>query len=179
MSVRILGIDPGSRVTGWGVIEVSGTRSVCIDHGSVRCLGTELPPRLLQIFRELGEVIRVYAPQESAIEEVFVNRNVASALVLGQARGAAICALAGAGLSVAEYAPAQIKSAVVGSGRAEKTQVQHMVKILLKLREAAVADAADALAVALCHAHVRDTVLRTGEALRGAWGRAAVKGARS
>ncbi|GAC1628981.1 MAG: crossover junction endodeoxyribonuclease RuvC [Nevskia sp.] len=174
-STRILGIDPGSRITGWGVIEVSGTRSVCIDHGSVRCLGSELPPRLLQIFRELGAVIREYAPQESAIEEVFVNRNIASALVLGQARGAAICALAHAELPVAEYAPAQIKSAVVGSGRAEKVQVQHMVKVLLNLREAAVADAADALAVALCHAAVRGTVVRAGESLRGAWGKAVLK----
>lgn len=171
-TTRILGIDPGSRITGWGVIEVSGTRSQCIDHGTVRCAGGELPPRLLHIFSRLGEVIGEYRPHEAAIEEVFVNRNIASALVLGQARGAAICALAQAGLSVAEYAPAQIKSAVVGSGRAEKPQVQHMVKILLNLREAAAADAADALAVALCHAHVRGTVARAGESLRGAWGRA-------
>jgi len=178
-SVRILGIDPGSRITGWGVIEIKGTRSQCIDHGSVRCAGADLPPRLLQIFRELGEVIHEYQPQESAIEEVFVNRNISSALVLGQARGAAICALANAGLPVAEYAPAQIKSAVVGNGRAEKLQVQHMVKVLLNLREAAVADAADALAVAICHAHVRGTVAKTGESLRGAWGREVTKGAAS
>ena len=179
MSIRILGVDPGSRITGWGVIEIIGTRSLPIAHGRIRCEGSELPPRLLQIFTELGEVIREYQPQETAIEEVFVNRNIASALVLGQARGAAICALADAGLSVAEYAPAQIKSAVVGNGRAEKLQVQHMVKVLLNLREAVVADAADALAVALCHAHVRGTVVRTGEALRGAWGRAVVKGAKT
>lgn len=179
MAVRILGIDPGSRVTGWGVVEISGARSQWIAHGQIKCLGSELPPRLLQIFHAIGGIVQQYRPQEAAIEEVFVNRNIASALVLGQARGAAICALAHAGLPVAEYAPAQIKSAVVGSGRAEKLQVQHMVKVLLNLREAAVADASDALAVALCHAHVRGTVARTGEALRGAWGRAVIKGAKS
>lgn len=172
--VLILGIDPGSRVTGWGVIEHASNRSRCIDHGRIHLEGDELPGRLLKIFQEVGKVIAHYQPQETAIEEVFVNRNVSSALVLGQARGAAICALASAGLPVAEYAPAQIKSAVVGNGRAEKQQVQHMVKILLKLPEAAPTDASDALAVALCHAHVRGTVARTGEALRGAWGNAVV-----
>lgn len=172
--VRILGIDPGSRITGWGVIEHAGNRSRCIDHGRIHLDKGELPARLLRIFTEIGEVVRQYAPQESAIEEVFVNRNVSSALILGQARGAAICALASAGLPVAEYAPAQIKSAVVGSGRAEKQQVQHMIRILLNLPEAAPTDASDALAVALCHAHVRGTVIRTGEALRGAWGNATV-----
>lgn len=175
--LRILGVDPGSRFTGWGVIEISGTESKAIAHGRVACKGVALPPRLLQIFAELGEVIAEHQPQEAAIEEVFVNRNVSSALVLGQARGAAICALASAGLSVAEYAPSQIKSAVVGSGRAEKSQVQHMIKLLLGLRETAVTDASDALAVALCHAHVRMTVARTGEALRGGWGTPARKGA--
>lgn len=173
-AVRILGIDPGSRITGWGLIEHAGGRSRCIDHGRIHLDGGDLPPRLLQIFTEVGQVIAHYQPQESAIEEVFVNRNVSSALVLGQARGAAICALASAGLSVAEYAPSQIKSAVVGSGRAEKQQVQHMIRILLGLPEAAPTDASDALAVALCHAHVRGTVIRTGEALRGAWGNASV-----
>jgi len=172
--VRILGIDPGSRITGWGVVEHAGSRSRCIDHGRIHLDKGELPTRLLRIFTEIGEVVRQYAPQESAIEEVFVNRNVASALILGQARGAAICALAAAGLTVAEYAPSQIKSAVVGSGRAEKQQVQHMIRILLNLPETAPTDASDALAVALCHAHVRGTVIKTGEALRGAWGNATV-----
>ncbi len=129
-----------------------------------------MPQRLLQIFNELGALIREYAPQEAAVESVFVNRNVSSAIVLGQARGAAICALAGAGLSLAEYAPAQVKSAIVGQGRAEKAQVQHMVKALLKLREAPPADAADALAVALCHAQLRGSpVQRAGKGGGGRW----------
>jgi len=171
-TIRILGIDPGSRITGWGVIEHSGNRSRCIDHGRIHLDDGELPERLLRIFTEVGQVIRDYQPQETAIEEVFVNCNVSSALVLGQARGAAICALASAGLPVAEYAPAQIKSAVVGSGRAEKQQVQHMIKVLLNLTETPPTDASDALAVAVCHAHVRGTVIKTGEALRGSWSRA-------
>jgi len=174
LTTRILGIDPGSRITGWGVIDVVGSRATHVDHGRIRCERGELPDRLAQIFAELGEVIRRHTPDEAAIEEVFVNRNVASALILGQARGAAICALASAGLKIAEYAPAQVKSAVVGTGRAEKTQVQHMVKVLLGLREAAEADAADALAVALCHGHVRGTIARAGDVVRGAWGRASV-----
>lgn len=178
-AVRILGIDPGSRITGWGVIEHVGAKSRCIDHGRIHLDSGDLPPRLLRIFEEIGRVIAHYQPSESAIEEVFVNRNVASALVLGQARGAAICALASAGLRVAEYAPSQIKSAVVGSGRAEKSQVQHMIRILLNLPEAAPPDASDALAVALCHAHVRGTLARTGEALRGAWGNATIARPRS
>lgn len=177
--VRILGIDPGSRITGWGLVEHGAGRSRCIDHGRIHLDGGELPPRLLRIFTEIGQVIGHYRPDEAAIEEVFVNRNVASALVLGQARGAAICALASAGLSVAEYAASQIKSAVVGTGRAEKAQVQHMIRILLALPETAPADASDALAVALCHAHVRGTLARTGEALRGAWGNATIAKPRS
>lgn len=173
-AVRILGIDPGSRITGWGVIETIAGRSRCIDHGRIHLDSGPLPPRLLRIFTEIGQVIAHYRPDDAAIEEVFVNRNAQSALVLGQARGAAICALASASLAVAEYAPSQIKSAVVGSGRAEKHQVQHMIRILLNLPEAAPTDASDALAVALCHAHVRGTVLKTGDALRGAWGNATV-----
>lgn len=168
-AIRILGIDPGSRITGYGVIESDGPRQVWLAHGRIRCGDEAMPERLLQIFKELAEVIREYAPREAAIESVFVNRNVSSAIVLGQARGAAICALAHAGLSVAEYAPAQVKSAIVGQGRAEKAQVQHMVKALLKLREAPPADAADALAVALSHAQLRQApvVRGGGKAARG------------
>ena len=152
MALRILGVDPGSRVTGYGVIEVEGPRSRWLAHGQIRCGEGELGGRLLQIFSELGALIREYRPQEAAVESVFVNRNVSSAIVLGQARGAAICALAGAGLSLAEYAPAQVKSAIVGQGRAEKAQVQHMIKALLQLERAPPADASDALAVALLEA---------------------------
>jgi len=159
LSLRILGIDPGSRITGYGVIEVEGPRQRWLAHGQIRCGEGEMAQRLLQILNELGALIREYAPQEAAVESVFVKRNVSSAIVLGQARGAAICALAGAGLSLAEYAPAQIKSAIVGQGRAEKAQVQHMIKALLKLRQAPPADAADALAVALCHAQLRSAPL--------------------
>jgi crossover junction endodeoxyribonuclease RuvC len=170
LALRILGVDPGSRITGYGVIECDGPRNVWLAHGHIRCGDQAMPERLLQIFRELGEVIRQYAPGEAAVESVFVNRNVNSAMVLGQARGAALCALAHAGLSVAEYAPAQIKSAIVGQGRAEKTQVQHMVKALLQLREAPPADAADALAAALSHAHLRSApTVRSGRPVRARW----------
>jgi crossover junction endodeoxyribonuclease RuvC len=169
--VRILGIDPGSRFTGWGVIEIDGPRQTFVASGRIACAEGALPQRLRQILDQLAQLIDEHRPDEAAIEEVFMRRNIASALVLGQARGAALCALAGAKLPIAEYAPAQIKSAIVGSGRAEKTQVQHMVRLLLKLREAMTADAADALAIALCHAQVRSTLARTGEALRGSWNR--------
>jgi crossover junction endodeoxyribonuclease RuvC len=169
--LRILGVDPGSRITGYGVIEVQGPRSRWLAHGHIRCGDGAMAGRLLQIFTELGALIREYVPQEAAVESVFVNRNVSSAIVLGQARGAAICALAGAGLSVAEYAPAQVKSSIVGQGRAEKAQVQHMVKALLKLDEAPPADAADALAVALCHAHLRTAIAGAGKAAKSGGGR--------
>lgn len=170
-SIRILGVDPGSRITGYGVIEVEGPRQRWLAHGHIRCGEGPLPQRLLQIFSELTALIREYAPAEAAVESVFVNRNVNSAIVLGQARGAAICALAGAGLTLAEYAPAQVKAAIVGQGRAEKAQVQHMVKALLKLREAPPADAADALAVALCHAQLRaaPAVRGSGRTSGGRW----------
>ncbi len=170
MTLRILGIDPGSRITGYGVIEVEGPRQRWLAHGHIRCGDGAMTERLLCIFTELGALIGEYAPHEAAVETVFVNRNVSSAIVLGQARGAAICALAGAGLSLAEYAPAQVKSAIVGQGRAEKAQVQHMVKALLKLREAPPADASDALAVALCHAQLRASpALRVGKTAGGRW----------
>jgi len=166
--LRILGVDPGSRVTGYGIVEVEGPRQRWLAHGQIRCGDGDMAGRLLRIYTELAALIREYAPGEAAVESVFVNRNVASAIVLGQARGAAICALAAAGLSLSEYAPAQVKSAIVGQGRAEKNQVQHMVKSLLKLREAPPADAADALAVALCHAHLRlAPALRAPKAARG------------
>lgn len=170
-SVRILGIDPGSRYTGYGLIEVVASKSRHLGSGRIDATRGEMPQRLLTILNGLSEVIREFAPEEVAIEETFVNRvNAASALVLGQARGAAICAAAQAGLPVAEYAAAQVKVAIAGHGRAEKEQVQHMVKVLLNLREKLVSDASDALAVALTHAHVRSTRLRTGIALSKAWG---------
>ena len=169
--VRILGIDPGSRHTGWGVIDSSGHKSQYVAHGCLSVGDGELPARLLQILQGLAAVIAEFGPQEIALEETFVNRaNPQSALVLGQARGAAICAVAGAGLPLAEYAAAQVKMAIVGNGRADKTQVQNMVKVLLNLQAKLGADASDALAVALTHAHVRGTRIRAGMALSKSWG---------
>ncbi|MDB5971805.1 MAG: ruvC [Hydrocarboniphaga sp.] len=170
-TVRILGIDPGSRTTGWGVIDSSGYKSLHIAHGCLAVGAGELPERLLKILRGLSELIGEYRPEEVAIEETFVNRaNPQSALVLGQARGAAICAIAGAGVPMAEYAAAQVKMAIVGNGRADKDQVQHMVKVLLNLQQKLATDASDALAVALTHAHVRGTRVRAGIALSKSWG---------
>ncbi|MGQ0503288.1 MAG: crossover junction endodeoxyribonuclease RuvC [Panacagrimonas sp.] len=170
-AVRILGVDPGSRFTGYGVIETDKGRSRLVAAGRLDVRKGTVADRLLAVLDGLAEVIRLHAPAESAVEETFVNRvNAASALVLGQARGAAICACAQAGLSVAEYAAAQVKLAIAGNGRADKEQVAHMVRVLLNTREVVAADAADALAVALTHAHVRTTTLRTGDALKRAWG---------
>ncbi|MBV2090556.1 MAG: crossover junction endodeoxyribonuclease RuvC [Candidatus Thiodiazotropha sp. (ex Ctena orbiculata)] len=151
--LRIIGIDPGSRITGFGLIESDGVHTTHLFHGVLRLEGEALAPRLGQIFTGISEVINQYQPEVMAIEQVFVSKNASSALKLGQARGAAICAAVNQGLSVAEYSPRGIKQAVVGTGRAEKTQVQHMVQMLLKLQKKPQADAADALAVALSHAH--------------------------
>lgn len=167
----ILGIDPGSRHTGYGVIETIANKHRHIASGRINAIGGEMPQRLLKILDGLAAIIQLHQPQEVAIEETFVNKvNAASALILGQARGAAICAAAQARLPVAEYAATQVKLAIAGNGRAEKLQVQHMVKILLNHRSALAADASDALAVALTHAHVRSTKMRTGISLNKAWG---------
>lgn len=154
---RILGVDPGSRMLGYGIIETDGPRTLHLAHGRIACGDGPLPQRLALIFRALSGVIREHRPDQAAVEQVFVNRNIQSALTLGQARGAAICALAEQQLVIAEYAPAEIKRAIVGRGRAEKIQVQHMVRVLLRLDASPNEDAADALAVALCHAHVSAT----------------------
>ena len=155
MTLRILGIDPGSRVMGYGLIDVVGARSHWVAHGCIRCEKGTLSERLLRIYADLAEIIAVHAPCEVAMESVFVKRNAASALILGQARGVAMLAVASSGLALSEYAPAQVKSAVVGNGRAEKEQVKHMIRMLLTLERQPPADAADALAVAICHAHMR------------------------
>lgn len=164
-TIRILGIDPGSRRTGYGIIEVTGSKSVWVAHGTLQAGDGEIPQRLAAIFTGVAEIVREFRPNESAVEEVFVKLNVASALVLGQARGAAVCALALAGLPVSEYSPARIKQAITGSGRAEKHQVQHMVKLLLRLQQAPAVDAADGLACALCHSHLRTRKLLMESAL--------------
>ena len=163
--LRIIGIDPGSRTTGFGLIESDGLRSIHLAHGVLRLDGEELPPRLGQIFAGITAVITEHQPEVMAIEQVFVSKNPSSALKLGQARGAAICAAVNLGLPVAEYTPRGIKQAIVGTGRAEKNQVQHMVQMLLGLKEKPQADAADALAVALSHAHTGTAVV--GQSARG------------
>ncbi len=159
---RILGIDPGSRITGYGVVEFDGPRSRYVASGTVRCADGDLPARLREIFAGLREVIATHAPDDSAIEQVFVHRNADSALKLGQARGAAICACASHDLTIGEYTPRQVKQAVVGTGAATKAQVQAMVKRLLELPAAPPSDAADALAVALCHGQARRLASRVG-----------------
>ncbi|HLB13631.1 MAG TPA: crossover junction endodeoxyribonuclease RuvC [Burkholderiales bacterium] len=153
-SVRILGIDPGLRVTGFGIIDKTGTRITYVASGCVRTPATgSLPARIVVILESLGEVIAAHRPQQVAIEKVFVNVNPASTLALGQARGTAICAAVSARLPVAEYSALQVKQAVVGNGLARKEQVQEMVRRLLRLAGTPGPDAADALACAICHAH--------------------------
>ncbi len=156
---RILGIDPGSRITGYGVIESDGKKSMHIASGCIRLGSAGLPERMGEIYRVLTQVIRDYAPTVMAVEEVFVSKNPSSALKLGHARGAAVCAGVMAGLEVAEYSPRLIKQAVVGTGAADKEQVQHMIKLILQLREKLNPDQADALAVAITHAHSSSTLL--------------------
>jgi len=165
--IRILGIDPGSRLTGVGVIEVTGAKSRCLTHEVIRLGDGPLPERLLRLLLRLRALCAEFRPDEVAMEQVFVRRNVASALVLGQARGAAICAVAEAGVPLHEYAPASVKQAICGAGRAEKPQIQHMVRVLLNLASAPAEDAADALACALCHAHSRRLTLHTTRMLQG------------
>ncbi len=157
-SIRVLGIDPGSRVTGFGVIDVCGSRVSYVASGCVRTVEGSLPERLKTIYEGVHEVVRSYRPVEMAIENVFMQKNAASALKLGQARGAAICAVVTQSIDVHEYSPTQIKLAVVGRGHADKAQVQHMVTALLKLTAFPAADAADALACALCHSHTRQSL---------------------
>ncbi len=151
--MRILGIDPGLRITGFGVIESVGQRLEYVASGCIRSPDGELAQRLKSILDGLGEVIATYQPEQTAVEQVFVNVNPKSTLLLGQARGAAICAVMLKNLPVAEYTALQVKQAVVGNGHAHKEQVQDMVKRLLALQGDPQADAADALACAICHAH--------------------------
>jgi crossover junction endodeoxyribonuclease RuvC len=165
-AVRILGIDPGSRITGYGIVDFRGNHLTHVASGRIQVLGEGLPARLGHIFEALGEVLETHEPHEMAVEQVFMHRNADSALKLGQARGAAILAGVTRGLPVAEYMPNQIKQAVTGRGHAEKGQVQQMMKILLCLAQPPASDAADALAVAVCHGHMRQTALR----LEGATG---------
>lgn len=164
--VRVLGIDPGLRFCGWGVIESEGSNLRHVANGTVTSdASLDLSERLLQIHVGLTDVIRSFEPGEAAVEQTFVNRDGAATLKLGQARGIALLVPAEAGLRVAEYAPNKVKKSVVGAGHAGKDQVLHMVKMLLPQVEVHSADAADALAIAICHAHHRGADDKVGAAL--------------
>ncbi len=170
---RILGIDPGSQRTGVGIIDVDAAgRTTHVFHAPIALLAAEsFPLRLKLLLDGLAEVIDTHRPDEVAIEQVFMARNPDSALKLGHARGAAICAAVMRDLPVHEYAAKEVKLAVVGKGGADKVQVQHMVGIMLNLKGKLQADAADALAIAITHAHVRATARRMGVDVRAAWSR--------
>ena len=163
--MRIIGIDPGSVITGVGVIDSQGDALRYVHHAAIDTGDGSFPERLKVIFDELSTLIQEYQPNQAAVESVFVNRNAASALKLGQARGAAICAAMAMRLDVAEYAPRQVKQAIVGRGAADKVQVQHMVGVLLNMSRNLPADAADALGLAICHAHHRQTEQRLAPSL--------------
>jgi crossover junction endodeoxyribonuclease RuvC len=171
-AVRIIGIDPGSQRTGVGIIDVDGTGKLThVFHGALAVTGeATFPLRLKRIFDELCDIIAAHQPAECGIERVFMARNPDSALKLGQARGAAICAVVSQGIAVHEYAATEVKQSVVGSGRGDKAQVQHMIGILLGLKSPLQADAADALAIAVTHAHTRASLARVGIP-RTAWRR--------
>lgn len=151
--MRVIGIDPGLRNLGWGVIDVMGNRTVHVANGICHSTGADLAQRLLSLHTQLSQVIATYLPTAAAVEQTFVNKDGAGTLKLGQARGIAMLVPAQAGLPVGEYAPNTIKKTVVGVGHADKAQVAHMVRMQLPGVELAGPDAADALAIAICHAH--------------------------
>ena len=162
--MRIIGIDPGIATTGYGIVESDGHRSVAIEYGCIlTAKDLPTPERLQIIYRDLTEVLRQFTPQVMAVEKLFFNKNINSAMQVGEARGVAVLTGIHAGLSVFEYTPLQVKQAVVGYGRAEKKQVQQMVKVLLNLAKIPRPDdAADGLAIALCHAHSGSTLHALG-----------------
>jgi len=166
--MRVIGLDPGSRVTGFGVIELDGAAFRHIESGNVRLPDTELADRLRIIFQQLTGIIERTRPRVMAVEKVFMARNAQSALTLGQARGAALVAAAINGVEVVEYSALQVKQATVGRGKAAKQQVQHMVRVLLALPKAPPVDTADALACAICHLNTAQGMarLKTGLAAR-------------
>ena len=151
--MRVLGIDPGLRNMGWGVIEVNGPRIRHVANGVCKSVGDDLGVRLVSLFDQLTAVLLAYAPDAAAVEQTFVNRDGAGTLKLGQARGIAMLVPARAGLAVGEYAPNAVKKAVVGAGHADKAQIDHMIRLHLPGVVLAGPDAADALAIAICHAH--------------------------
>ncbi len=152
-NVRIIGIDPGSRITGYGLVDSNGFRHEYVSSGFIRIDGDSLPQRLGDIFTRVSALIAEWQPQAMAIEQVFMNNNADSALKLGQARGAAICAAVNAGLEVSEYTPRTIKKAVTGQGGADKAQIRLMMQKLLDLEALPQSDEADALAISVCHAN--------------------------
>lgn len=151
--MRVLGIDPGLRNMGWGVIDVSGPRISHVANGICRSVGDDLADRLLSLHIQLTEIVATHQPDAAAVEQTFVNKDGAGTLKLGQARGIAMLVPAQAGLAIGEYAPNAVKKAVVGVGHADKAQILHMVKLQLPGVQVAGPDAADALAIAICHAH--------------------------
>jgi crossover junction endodeoxyribonuclease RuvC len=152
---RVLGIDPGSLRTGYGIVDCNARGETHVTSGCVQTRGADLARRLHLIHQRLRELVEQYRPDEVAVESVFMHRNADSALKLGQARGAALTAVVACGAAVYEYAPRAVKLAIVGNGGADKGQVAHMVRVLLAIGESATADESDALAIALCHAHAR------------------------
>ena len=170
--MRLIGLDPGLQRTGWGVIEAVGSRLTPVANGTVTSdAGDDLATRLRQIFEGVQEIIARYAPDAAAVEETFVNKNPNSTLKLGQVRGVVLLAPALAGIPVAEYTPNHIKKSVVGAGHADKTQIHHMVKVLLPTVTITGPDAADALAVAICHAHHAQSERSLARATLSAGGR--------
>jgi crossover junction endodeoxyribonuclease RuvC len=166
--IRIIGIDPGLRRTGWGVVDSDGSRLIYVASGLISApVDAELAYRLRELFEGIASVIASFKPHEAAVEETFVNDNARSTLKLGQARGMALLAPAMGGLTVAEYPPNLIKKSVVGAGHAEKRQIQAMIGFLLPKARFDSADEADALAIAICHANHRQTRLRVAVAARG------------
>ncbi len=168
---RILGIDPGSRITGFGIVDAESGKAKFVDCGTIRTPVGDLAGRLKSIFDGITEIIEKYQPNEIAIERVFMHKNPDSALKLGQARGAAIVAVMNYDLDVNEYTPAEVKKSIVGRGNADKGQIQHMVRALLGLSRNPQADAADALAIALTHIHVGQTMQRITQVTASRGGR--------
>lgn len=169
--IRLIGIDPGSRITGYGVVDTDGFRHKYVTSGFIEIKADTLGDKLGIIFDEVSSIVATWKPESMGIEQVFVKHNVDSALKLGQARGAAICAAVQAKIPLGEYSPRAIKKAVVGSGAADKQQIQQMIQRLLGLEVLPQSDEADALAIAICHAHhvrIRSTGIATG-ARRGRW----------
>lgn len=164
-ALRVLGIDPGSRTTGFGIVDSRAADILYVEHGCLRLPRADLARRLSALYAHLSEVIERLRPEVVAIEKVFMARNAQSALLLGQARGAAVVAAANCGVDVVEYSALEVKQAVVGRGRADKQQVQHMVRVLLGLAETPSADAADALACAICHINTAHTTARRKQGL--------------